>query len=83
MKKKNSRRRKRDSASPQLELDWDALPVGVKSFLAEHLDRLKEFREQYPRFYEVMFRPIDNERYRRCEARIVKTQERSRNRKQR
>lgn len=83
MKKKNTRRRKRDSASPQLELDWDALPSGVKSFLAEHIDQLKEFREQYPRFYDVMFRPMDTERYKRFEARLVEAQARSRKRKHR
>lgn len=80
MKKKNTPQRKREGVSPQMALDWDALPSGVKSFFAEHIDQLKELREQYPRLYAVMFKPMNTERYRRFEARLVRNQERSRKR---
>jgi hypothetical protein len=75
-KKKRTTTRK----APQHALDFNDLPEQMQLFFAEQADGLREFRELYPRLYDVMFRPMDSKRYRRFEARMISAQQKLRKR---
>jgi hypothetical protein len=80
VKKKKIASRKA-TRSPQRSFDFDDLPPPLQSFFAEQVDRLREFRDRYPKLYNVMFNDVANTpEYRRCEEQIVSTQERHRKR---
>lgn len=83
MKKKKKTANRTIDKSPQRSFDFDDLPVSLQSFFAEQADGLRVFKKQYPRLFEVMFKPMDSERYRRFEARLVRTQQRLRKRQSR
>lgn len=57
---------------------YDHLPMPAQQFLAAQIDGLLDFREKYPRTFDVMFKNVDSESYRLFESQLERVQRRMR-----
>lgn len=57
---------------------YDHLPIPAQQFLAAQIDGLLDFRDKYPRTFDVMFKNVDSESYREFESQLERLQRRLR-----
>ena len=70
-------KRDRDQAVRRLLETFDGQPRPARRTLSKRVD---QFKQQYPRLYEVMFRDVDSPRYRAFEMLLEQEAERQRRR---
>lgn len=81
MKKKRSSKRRSFTETTVHEMTkaLKALPMPARAILNKHIRDLDEFRQTYPRLYDVMFKNVSSKDSRRIERRIERVQRRDRN----
>lgn len=73
-KKRSSKRAPSETTVTEMTKALSALPMPARAIVNEHIKDLDEFRQTYPRLYEVMFKNVSPKDCRRIERSIEREQ---------